>query len=81
MKTFLDVLNTYRKSTRTKEVLNHGFMSEYLGPTEFGQAIYILNSQNSLSLQQALKKQEQIRILQLVRHSKLDIMNRERKIF
>lgn len=63
MKTFVDVLNTYRKSTQTKEVLNHGVMSEYLVPTGFGQAIYILTTQNSLSLQQALKKQEQTRIL------------------
>jgi len=55
MKTFVDVLNAYSKSVQTQVMLNHGITVEYLGLTKFGQAIYILSTQNSLSFQQALE--------------------------
>lgn len=70
MKTFVDVLNAHMKDTWTWVVLNHGVGPEYLGPTEFSQAHYTLRTlKNTSALQQALKKQEQMKILQLERFS------------
>lgn len=64
MKILADALNISGKSTQSNEVLNHGVMSPYWGPTESGQAVYILSTQNKVSSQKALENQEQNRILQ-----------------